>query len=200
MSSWCRSGKPAGQWCSRWPLVSGIRRCPFLLPLIEELLQSLLLVMRANLQSPLRRRPNLYRLGRWHKARGNPHGPTSAVSKHFCHHRISHSPHCSIDRLYIHSYGGHARNAPRQWTANDDPDGLFRFQHVVGTGLTASAKASHPNLSHVMNQLLLTKVPLEGLEPPTLSLGRNCSSIELQRQRRKSSEHRMSPVVITLST
>jgi site-specific DNA recombinase len=24
-------------------------------------------------------------------------------------------------------------------------------------------------------------VPLEGLEPPTLSLGRNCSSIELQR-------------------
>lgn len=49
-------------------------------------------------------------------------------------------------------------------------------------------------------QLLLIKVPLEGLEPPTLSLGRNCSSIELQRQRRKSSEHRMSPVVITLST
>ena len=43
------------------------------------------------------------------------------------------------------------------------------------------------------------QVPLEGLEPPTLSLGRNCSSIELQRQRRKSSEHRMSPVVITLS-
>ena len=25
------------------------------------------------------------------------------------------------------------------------------------------------------------KVPLEGVEPPTLSLGRNCSSIELQR-------------------
>ena len=25
-------------------------------------------------------------------------------------------------------------------------------------------------------------VPLEGLEPPTLSLGRNCSSIELQRR------------------
>jgi hypothetical protein len=24
-------------------------------------------------------------------------------------------------------------------------------------------------------------VPLEGFEPPTLSLGRNCSSIELQR-------------------
>ena len=28
---------------------------------------------------------------------------------------------------------------------------------------------------------LITTVPLEGLEPPTLSLGRNCSSIELQR-------------------
>ena len=26
-----------------------------------------------------------------------------------------------------------------------------------------------------------TLVPLEGVEPPTLSLGRNCSSIELQR-------------------
>ncbi len=26
-----------------------------------------------------------------------------------------------------------------------------------------------------------TFVPLEGLEPPTVSLGRNCSSIELQR-------------------
>lgn len=26
------------------------------------------------------------------------------------------------------------------------------------------------------------RVPLEGLEPPTLSLGRNCSSIELQRR------------------
>ncbi len=26
------------------------------------------------------------------------------------------------------------------------------------------------------------EVPLEGLEPPTLSLGRNCSSIELQRR------------------
>lgn len=25
-------------------------------------------------------------------------------------------------------------------------------------------------------------VPLEGVEPPTLSLGRNCSSIELQRR------------------
>jgi hypothetical protein len=28
-------------------------------------------------------------------------------------------------------------------------------------------------------------VPLEGLEPPTLSLGRNCSSIELQRLTQK---------------
>ena len=28
---------------------------------------------------------------------------------------------------------------------------------------------------------LITTVPLEGLEPPTVSLGRNCSSIELQR-------------------
>jgi hypothetical protein len=42
-------------------------------------------------------------------------------------------------------------------------------------------------------------VPLEGLEPPTLSLGRNCSSIELQRQWEKSSEQEMSPVVTTLS-
>jgi hypothetical protein len=30
-------------------------------------------------------------------------------------------------------------------------------------------------------------VPLEGLEPPTLSLGRNCSSIELQRRWRDKS-------------
>jgi hypothetical protein len=27
----------------------------------------------------------------------------------------------------------------------------------------------------------ISRVPLEGLEPPTVSLGRNCSSIELQR-------------------
>jgi hypothetical protein len=30
-------------------------------------------------------------------------------------------------------------------------------------------------------QKLIKVVPLEGLEPPTVSLGRNCSSIELQR-------------------
>jgi hypothetical protein len=29
--------------------------------------------------------------------------------------------------------------------------------------------------------MVVRRVPLEGLEPPTLSLGRNCSSIELQR-------------------
>jgi hypothetical protein len=34
-----------------------------------------------------------------------------------------------------------------------------------------------PDSSHI--------VPLEGLEPPTLSLGRNCSSIELQRLTQK---------------
>jgi len=43
-------------------------------------------------------------------------------------------------------------------------------------------------------------VPLEGLEPPTLSLGRNCSSIELQRQRQKSSDLVLSPVLTTVTT
>lgn len=39
----------------------------------------------------------------------------------------------------------------------------------------------------------LHRVPLEGLEPPTLSLGRNCSSIELQRLTRRVYRTRASP-------
>ena len=33
----------------------------------------------------------------------------------------------------------------------------------------------------IPGQMQKQAVPLEGLEPPTVSLGRNCSSIELQR-------------------
>ena len=44
------------------------------------------------------------------------------------------------------------------------------------------------------------EVPLEGLEPPTLSLGRNCSSIELQRRLAKSSEPPLSHVLTSLVT
>ena len=41
------------------------------------------------------------------------------------------------------------------------------------------------------------KVPLEGLEPPTLSLGRNCSSIELQRPDPQCTEATSSPDITT---
>src|SRR5690606_14147342 len=55
---------------------------------------------------------------------------------------------------------------------------------------TGATNSNHPDDGPRNDRCLATyetyvarhhMVPLEGLEPPTLSLGRNCSSIELQR-------------------
>ncbi len=53
-----------------------------------------------------------------------------------------------------------ARNNQTSWQTVDD----------LLTAMDGGDGSSKPSM-----------VPLEGLEPPTLSLGRNCSSIELQR-------------------
>jgi site-specific DNA recombinase len=49
--------------------------------------------------------------------------------------------------------------------------------------LVDSFEAAHPE--RVSDSSKPHMVPLEGLEPPTVSLGRNCSSIELQRLARR---------------
>ena len=56
----------------------------------------------------------------------------------------------------------------------DSPSGSETRGEAENTGFSASQGSNEGTL-----------VPLEGLEPPTLSLGRSCSSIELQRQVRR---------------
>ena len=52
-----------------------------------------------------------------------------------------------------------------------DKIALDQLEQIGGSNVISLAQGSRQN----------SLVPLEGLEPPTLSLGRNCSSIELQR-------------------
>ena len=148
-------------------MLSSIARSWFLPPLLEELLKSFGFVVRPNLESPIRSRPYLYALGSGNQAGGNPDGPTSAVFEHFCHHGLSHSTNRSIDIVSIHVRNG-------------------RFSQLQGCG--QMVRTSISIVATVTPVARHHTVPLEGLEPPTLSLGRNCSSIELQRQWQKSTE------------
>ena len=57
------------------------------------------------------------------------------------------------------------------------------FQTIIGNriGLRSPNKEPRASISQAQGSEDEHLVPLEGLEPPTVSLGRNCSSIELQR-------------------
>ncbi len=52
---------------------------------------------------------------------------------------------------------------------------------LVTSGTEGGTEKPSPDLSSGEGSHHVRMVPLEGLEPPTVSLGRNCSSIELQR-------------------
>lgn len=64
---------------------------------------------------------------------------------------------------------------------SEQPAGSLTFTKTART----LARARPPGSSSAPNATCfwspVRSVPLEGLEPPTVSLGRNCSSIELQR-------------------
>ncbi len=70
---------------------------------------------------------------------------------------------------------------------DDDPDGepsdafeiIFAVTDAVKAQVQKTTDAVVASVARCLSQIKM--VPLEGLEPPTLSLGRNCSSIELQR-------------------
>ncbi len=70
---------------------------------------------------------------------------------------------------------------------DDEPDGepidvfeiIFAATDAVRAQVQKTTDAIMASVAHCLSQINM--VPLEGLEPPTLSLGRNCSSIELQR-------------------
>ena len=59
---------------------------------------------------------------------------------------------------------------------------------MSGTGEMAGLGAHSERDPHISAGAIFgnsTLVPLEGFEPPTVSLGRNCSSVELQRLTQK---------------
>ena len=64
---------------------------------------------------------------------------------------------------------------------------------ALDRGKDADIEEPSTSLHWVKASSDLHSVPLEGLEPPTLSLGRNCSSIELQRLTRRVYRTRASP-------
>ena len=75
----------------------------------------------------------------------------------------------------------------RSWLQHMDEPLDDAAAHVLPSGALTVAEHTKEALQPRDDALFSSKtslVPLEGLEPPTLSLGRNCSSIELQRLER----------------